>query len=462
MKPRIIVVALIAALGAGCASTDHSRMTYQVVPISTVTHGTINAASYYQLARYYHGQKRYDMAEAAYRKSISLDGNQVEALIALGSLYAERGDLERSVQQFERALAIAPDAAHLNNNLGFAYVLQGHMNKAYVAIRKALAIDPTLERGWANLERIARAQSDAHLAAVARARQTYSLPVALMAGDSKAVAIPLAVNTANPVTMVGEVNTPTPTTPAPIAPPVVQAELATTTPEPVISAIDRQEGEIQVAKREEIAVSVVTSSATQAVPIISAADAKSDDGKFVLVSTSREVVDLAEPAPVAPPESVTIIQENTVPVEKPEPVAIVSAEPIILAKAGPLTPAPEPVAAAALDPNAESAHEFDFAQIKVEVTNANGTTGFAKLFTAKLREDHIPVRRITNYANFLLKKTIIEFQPGFLDAAQALLHRTQLDAELSPAKEARFNSDVRIVLGHDAVSARKTILAKAP
>ena len=79
------------------------------------------------------------MAEAAYRKSISLDGNQLEALNALGSLYAERGDLERSVQQFEKALAIAPDAAHLNNNIGFAYVLQGHMEKAYAAIRKALA-----------------------------------------------------------------------------------------------------------------------------------------------------------------------------------------------------------------------------------------------------------------------------------------------------------------------------------
>ncbi len=460
MKPRILVVALIAALGAGCASTDKNRLAYQVAPVSTVKHGTLNATSYYQLARYYHGQKRYDMAEAAYRKSISLDGSQVEALNALGSLYAERGDLERSVQQFEKALAIAPDASHLHNNLGFAYVLLGHMEKAYTAIRKALAVDPSLERAWANLERIAKAQSDTRLAAAAKSRQTYALPTSLLARASAELAAPLAASS---------VTTPhvPPTTPTPDAGSVVQVQPVTMPSQPVLTVIDRHAGEVQVARRDEITVSAVTTSPTQATPPVSVADARSDAGTFVLVSTSREVVDLVEPVSMAGPDTVVVTQANPIVVEKPDPVVTASVEPVVLSKAAPPpvnVATPEPVVGTSLDRNAEPTPEFDFRQIKVEVTNANGTTGFAKLFSARLRKDHIPVSRITNYATFTLRKTLVEYQPGHLDAAKALLHRTQLDAQLSPAKEARINSDVRIVLGRDTVSgsARKAIPAKAP
>ena len=62
MKPRILVLALIAALGSGCASNDKMRLAYEVKPVSTVRHGGANAVSYYQLGRYYHGQMRLDMA----------------------------------------------------------------------------------------------------------------------------------------------------------------------------------------------------------------------------------------------------------------------------------------------------------------------------------------------------------------------------------------------------------------
>jgi hypothetical protein len=88
MKPRILVVALIAALAQGCASTDKNRLAYQVAPVSTLKHGTLNATSYYKLARYYHGQKRLRHGRSGLPE-IHLAGRQPgRSLNALGSLYA--------------------------------------------------------------------------------------------------------------------------------------------------------------------------------------------------------------------------------------------------------------------------------------------------------------------------------------------------------------------------------------
>ena len=98
MKLRLLVVALIAVLGTGCATTDKSGLAgYKIKPDSTVRHGAPDAQSFYQLARFYHGQKRYEKAEMAYIKAIALDGGRVDSYNALGSLYAERGDLERAI-----------------------------------------------------------------------------------------------------------------------------------------------------------------------------------------------------------------------------------------------------------------------------------------------------------------------------------------------------------------------------
>lgn len=176
MKPLTLVLALVAAFGSGCSSIDKPSAALHFEPVMSVRHGAPNAQSYYRLGRYFQGQKRLEQAEAAFLKALAADDRHVDTLNALGSLYAERGELERSVQMFQRVTAMAPGAAYLYNNLGFTYYLLGQLDEAYAAILKALNLDAKLERGWVNLEQIAGARSEKAIVEAAKSRQLNQLP----------------------------------------------------------------------------------------------------------------------------------------------------------------------------------------------------------------------------------------------------------------------------------------------
>ena len=409
MKLRMLVLALIAALGSGCASTDKARLAYQVKPDSTVRHGGPNAQSYYQLARYYHGQKRLDMAETAYLKALELDSLQVDAYNALGSLYAERGDLARSAQQFEKALGIAPEAGYLYNNLGFTYYLLGRLDEAYIAVRKALLLDATLKRGWANLERIAGRQSNTLLVEAVKSRRVNALPTTLLAtsvaGNAPSGSAPA------PAILIADVSAST----------VIQRP--SEPPRSSIAVVDLST-ESTKAQRPEIAVAVVANPTMKTLPLAGKTEEGLEGGKFVLVSTSQKVVNLAEPLTLA----------------KTEPTGLNRDLPLKTSVAKDL--------------------DIDLSKVQFEVTNANGVTGFARKFSAQLRQDNILVRRITNHDSYLLKETVIEYQPGYQNAAHTLVSRTQLVAHVTPAKIARAGSNVRILLGRDALPQGKTTPAK--
>ena len=407
MKLRMLVLALIAALGSGCASTDKARLAYEVKPDSTVRHGAPNAESYYQLARYYHGQKRLDMAEAAYRKAISLDGRLIDARNALGSLYAERGELEKSVHEFEMAAGMARDRGYIQNNLGFAYFLQGRFEEAYDAVRKALALDGKLERGWANLERIAASQSNTTLVKAVKSRRLDTLPTTLLASSNpvpgKTTVEPVPATRA----VVSDTNV------AAIVAPIPQSA------QPGIAGTDA--GTVSAAvEKSEIAVVLVTSSTATARPPVGDENERIEGGKFVLVSASQEVANLAEP--------------------------------ITLAKAHPVVEKAETPATVAVP---VEKFDIDISKVRIEVSNANGVGGFARKFRAQLREENIPVSRTTNYSSYSLKETVIEYQPGYQNAARAFMSRVQLAARLTSANGPRAGADIRIILGRDALPSAK-------
>lgn len=436
MKLRLLAVALIAVLGTGCATTDKSGLAgYKIKPDSTVRHGAPDAQSYYQLARFYHGQKRYEKAEMAYIKAIALDGGRVDSYNALGSLYAERGDLERAIQQFELAAGIDPKSAYVQNNLGYAYFLQGRYDEAYQAVRRGLALDPKMKRGWANVELIAKAQPSPNttLADAAKAQQLATLPPSLVAP-----AEPATIQSPEPQEPVMAVASATPAQEVPAATVDVSPSMAT---EPAVEAVAVKEGggvSVVAAQRPEAVVQVAVSSETHELSPASTEKRSGeslDDGKFVLVSTGREVVNLTAPEVTAKLEPAPVA---VAPEPVPTPVALV-------APPAEATPAASPVIGPGL--------AVDLADVDFEVTNANGVTGFAKKFSALLRSDNIVVSRITNHSSFKFTETVIEYQPGFANAAQALMARTKLDASLVPARAPRTNSDVRIFLGRDAVQA---------
>lgn len=440
MKLRLLVVALIAALGTGCATTDKSGFAgYKIKPDSTVRHGAPDAQSYYQLARFYHGQKRLDKAEMAYIKAIALDGGRVDSYNALGSLYAERGDLERAVQQFELAVGINPKSAYVHNNLGYAYYLQGRYEDAYQAVRRGLVLDPMMQRGWINVETIAKAQSDKSnttnmiFAEAVKGRRLAALPATLMAQtESETVRAPVVEPAQDSALTLANAGTaPDAIASAPETSTTIAAEPAADLPQTAIIQADVDSGSVAGQSPEPATQVVVTSDVSET--SLRKSEENLAEGKFVLVSTGREVVNLTAPVVTAQPEPVP-------------PVALV-------------TPAAQPAPALPANPVVDQGLEVDLADVDFEVTNANGVTGFAKKFSAQLRNDDIVVRRITNHTSFQFTETVVEYQPGFEKAAQTLISRTRLPANLVPAKAPRDRSDVRIFLGRDIVETLNTNFA---
>ena len=372
MKPRLIVLALLAALGSGCSSIDQPRQAMDVEPLFSVRHGAPDAQSYYQLGRYYHGQYRLAPAEAAYLKAIAVDRRNFDAYNALGRLYAERGDLARAAKMFEQATTLAPKAAYLYNNLGFAYYLGGRLDEAYAAIRQALSLDGSLARGWVNLEKIAASRPDPTLLAAIKARRVAALP-----SEFTAAVVPLA---ADPPATVVLASDPLRV----VQPPAAPSE--SSSPEAMRSAAPVTAAEPQEPER--------------------AAEERIAGSQFVLVSANRE--------------------------------AVANGGVIVLGSAlsgSPILPPQRPPRPAA----------------RLEVSNANGVSRFATHFSAKLRSDDIPVARITNFGSSQLKQTVIEYQPGYEDQARELIDRTQLTIRVIPAIRTRPGSDIRIVLGLDAL-----------
>jgi hypothetical protein len=185
MKLRLTALAVAAILGPGCATHEKPHAALDVEPLLSVRHGAPEAQAQYQLGRYYQGQYRYEQAELAYMRALALNSQHIEAMNALATLYAAQGNLQGSAQMLERVVAMAPDAAHLYNNLGFAYFLQGRFEDAFGAVRRALRLDPTLQRAWANLDRIVDlTPGGTTIAEAVKARRLEDIPLQLAAAGT--------------------------------------------------------------------------------------------------------------------------------------------------------------------------------------------------------------------------------------------------------------------------------------
>jgi len=169
MRNRILYASMVAALASGCATTG-GGINWDVQPTVSVHHGMAQARAYYQVGRYLERNNRLEAAERVYRKAISADNTDIDAINALGALLARMGRLEEAVDTLKRVEALAPRFAYLHNNLGYTYLLKGDHEAAIAAFKEALVIDPGYVRAWNNLERAARESGDVALAAHAARR----------------------------------------------------------------------------------------------------------------------------------------------------------------------------------------------------------------------------------------------------------------------------------------------------
>ncbi len=95
--------------------------------------------------------RRWTEAEAAYRRLLALDPNDVEAEYLLAISLQEQGKVEAAAAAYRSLIGRAPGHVDAYNNLGVAYKAMGRLEEAVAAYREALRLRRDHAASWSNL-----------------------------------------------------------------------------------------------------------------------------------------------------------------------------------------------------------------------------------------------------------------------------------------------------------------------
>ncbi len=92
-----------------------------------------------------------DNAVAQLKARLDRDSDDIDAAIALGNIFYDRGDAGQSIAYYRRALDINPDLAGVRTDLGTMYWRKDEIALAEQAFREAIARDPGFGHAYVNL-----------------------------------------------------------------------------------------------------------------------------------------------------------------------------------------------------------------------------------------------------------------------------------------------------------------------
>lgn len=107
-----------------------------------------------------HGTGQLALASQRYEEVLKLLPEHVGALNALAVIYAQSDRTDEALKLFARASALAPGAAHIFNNTGYALLRTGRLDEAEIALKQALGLDPTNLQTQQNLALVASAKAE--------------------------------------------------------------------------------------------------------------------------------------------------------------------------------------------------------------------------------------------------------------------------------------------------------------
>ncbi len=137
-------LACAGAMLLACADVSYRR---QVDPAPA------DAQQSYLIARSHHMALRMDQATLYYMQALRTAPTHVPSRNGLAALYAEQGYLGKAIALWEEMTAaqVGKGDAYLFSNIGYAYYLNGDMNKSREALERACFLDPLNHRAWKHL-----------------------------------------------------------------------------------------------------------------------------------------------------------------------------------------------------------------------------------------------------------------------------------------------------------------------
>ena len=97
------------------------------------------------------GLGQLDASVEAYNKALTIKPDNAEAYNNMGITLKDQGKLEEAIEAYNKALTIKPDNAEAYNNMGNALKEQGKLEEAIEAYNKALAIKPDNAEAYYNM-----------------------------------------------------------------------------------------------------------------------------------------------------------------------------------------------------------------------------------------------------------------------------------------------------------------------
>jgi tetratricopeptide (TPR) repeat protein len=98
----------------------------------------------------YANQGQYDLAIAEYNRAVELNPGYAEAFNNRGGMYANKRQYDLAFADFNRALELNPSYAEAFNNRGFAYASQGQYEQAIADVNRALELNPSYGMAYNN------------------------------------------------------------------------------------------------------------------------------------------------------------------------------------------------------------------------------------------------------------------------------------------------------------------------
>jgi Tfp pilus assembly protein PilF len=117
----------------------------------------VASAELFRLAIYYHRAGDLVTAETNYRALLQRNELDPQVHNNLGLLYRDRGLVEESIREFQRALIINPQYGTARNNLGVILMSAARLDDAAVEFRRVLAQDPRSADAAVNLALVDKA-----------------------------------------------------------------------------------------------------------------------------------------------------------------------------------------------------------------------------------------------------------------------------------------------------------------
>ena len=147
--------------GAGATPTrgQASGVPVKVTQAPAISPAMSSGAALFSMGLAAHGTGQLALASQRYEEVLKLMPEHVGALNALAVIYAQSDRTDEALKLFARASSLAPGAAHIYNNTGYALLRAGRLDEAELALKQALGLDPSSLQTQQNLALVASSRA---------------------------------------------------------------------------------------------------------------------------------------------------------------------------------------------------------------------------------------------------------------------------------------------------------------